>query len=120
MDIALFIARIGVILRRRIFQEEPEEILKSKNIVLNLTAHTILVNNKSVKLAPMEFALLYFLMKRKGRVLSRKTLMENVWEQKYFCEMRTVDIHVQSLRRKLGTAGKNVQAVEGIGYKFKT
>jgi DNA-binding response OmpR family regulator len=120
LDIGLFLARLNVILRKRIYREEPEEILKSRNIVLNLTAHTVSVNNKPVKLTPKEFALLYFLMKRKGKALGRRTLIRNVWEYKYFGNMRTLNNHIQTLRKKLGPAGKNIESVKGIGYKLKS
>lgn len=120
LNTELLLAKIMVILRRRIYREEPEEILKSKGIILNLTTHEVTVNNRPVKLAPKEFALLYFLMKRKRQVLSRKTLIENVWEHEYFNDMNTVNIHIHSLRRKLGSAGKYIEPVEGIGYRFKS
>lgn len=119
LNVELFLAKIMTILRRRAFQEEPAEILKSKYIVLNLTHHRVTVNNKEVKLSPKEFALLYFLMKRKGQVLNRKTLMRNVWEKEYFNDMNTVNIHISSLRKKLGPAGKYIEPVEGIGYRLK-
>jgi len=120
LNAKLFQARVNVILRRRFFQEEPEEIIRIRQIILNLTNHTVTINNNPVNLAPKEFALLYFLMKRKGQVLSRKALMENVWEKKYFPNMRTINAHVQNLRKKLGSSGDNIEAVEGIGYRFNT
>ena len=119
LDTELFIARIAVILRRMLFISGPEEVIKSSGISVNLTKHTVEAASRAVKLAPKEFALLYFLMKRKGRVLTRNALMQNIWERKYFPNMRTIDIHVQSLRKKLGDSGKHIKAVEGIGYKFE-
>ncbi|MBA3065429.1 response regulator transcription factor [bacterium] len=118
MDAALFIARIGAIMRRLIFQDVPAEIVKTGGVILNLTAHTADADSKPVNLTPKEFALLYFLMKREGKVLTRRMLMRSVWERKYFANMRTVDVHIQSLRKKLSTHGKHIIAVEGMGYKF--
>jgi len=118
LDTELFIARIAVILRRMLFSSEPEEVIEASGISVNLTKHTVEVSSRAVKLTPKEFALLYFLMKRKGGVLTRNALMQNIWERKYFPNMRTIDIHVQSLRKKLGDSGKHIKAVEGIGYKF--
>ena len=119
LDMELFIARIAVILRRMLFSSEPEEVIEASGISVNLTKHTVEVSSRAVKLTPKEFALLYFLMKRKGGVLTRNALMQNIWERKYFPNMRTIDIHVQSLRKKLGDSGKHIKAVEGIGYKFE-
>lgn len=118
LNTELLLTKIMVILRRRIYREEPEEILKSRGIVLNLTTHEVSVNNRHIRLTPKEFALLYFLMKRKGQVLSRRTLMKDVWEREYFGDMNTVNIHVCALRRKLGSAGKYIEPVEGIGYRL--
>jgi two-component system alkaline phosphatase synthesis response regulator PhoP len=115
----LLLAKIKAILRRMRYQEEPEEILKYKNLItLNLTTHTVWVKNRQTKLTPKEFALLYFLMKRKGKILKRKFLMEHIWEQKYFGDTRTVNKHIETLRKKLGPASKCIQTIERVGYRF--
>ncbi|MFC2048736.1 response regulator transcription factor [Elusimicrobiota bacterium] len=118
IDKDLFIAKLNSIIRRSDLRQHEDEIIKASGIEINLTAHTVKCDDIPVKLTPMEFALLYFLIKRKGQVLSRKTLTESVWEQKYFKDMRTVNTHIQNTRKKLGKYGKNIESVEGIGYKF--
>jgi DNA-binding response OmpR family regulator len=119
LDINLLLAKIRAVLRRLRFQEEPEEILKHDNlIILNITAHTACVNKKPVKLTPKEFALLYFLMRKKGEILKRKVLMEHIWEHRYFGDVRTVNKHIETLRKKLGPAKHYIQTIEGVGYRF--
>jgi len=116
----VLIARIKALLRRMSYRGETEEVIKHKNIIIDVTTHTLLVNNKPLKLTPKEFALLYFLVKNKGQVLSRKQLMESIWEQDYYFSSETLKKHVQTLRRKLGPmASKYIETVEGVGYKFK-
>lgn len=119
LDANLLLARIKAVLRRMRYQEEPEEILKYKKLItLNITRHTVFAENKQISLTPKEFALLYFLMKRKGTILKRKFLMEHVWEREYFGDTRTVNKHIETLRKKLGPSGKCIQTVEGVGYRF--
>ncbi len=120
VDFDIFLARLRAILRRISYREEPEEILKCKNIVINLTTRTLTVRNKPVKLAPKEFALLYVLMKKRGRALDRKYLMKSVWEEKYLGDPRTINKHIETLRKKLGPGAKGqIETVTGIGYMLR-
>ncbi|PIZ12890.1 MAG: DNA-binding response regulator [Elusimicrobia bacterium CG_4_10_14_0_8_um_filter_37_32] len=119
-NLDVLVARIKALLRRMSYRGETEEVIKHKNIIIDVTTHTLLVNDKPPKLTPKEFALLYFLVKNKGQVLSRKQLMESIWEQDYYFSSETLKKHIQTLRRKLGpAASKYVETVEGVGYKFK-
>lgn len=71
-----------------------------------------------IELTPKEFDLLAILLENKGKVLSRAELLEKVWEFAYIGDTRTVDIHIQRLRRKLG-ADKLIETVFGVGYKIR-
>jgi len=111
-------------LRREISSEvlewikETEETLVSGDICVDLTKHTVQVKGKPVKLTPKVFDLLCLLMKKKGRVLNRSFLTESIWGYEYFGTTRTVDSHIKLLRQKLGSEGKKIKTIEGIGYKF--
>jgi diguanylate cyclase (GGDEF)-like protein len=97
---------------------ETEEALISGDICVDLVRHTVEVKGKPVKLTPKAFDLLCLLMKKKGRVLNRSFLTESIWGYEYFGTTRTVDSHIKLLRQKLGSEGKKIKTVEGIGYKF--
>jgi len=111
-------------LRREISTEvlewikETEETLVSGDLVVDLVKHTVEVKGKPVKLTPKAFDLLCLLMKKKGRVLNRSFLTESIWGYEYFGTTRTVDSHIKMLRQKLGSEGKKIKTIEGIGYKF--
>lgn len=120
LDFDILLARLRAILRRISYREEPEEILKCKDIVINLTTRTLMVKEKPVKLTPKEFALLYVLMKKKGRALDRRYLMKSVWAEKYLGDPRTINKHIETLRKKLGPGAKGqIETVTGIGYMFR-
>lgn len=112
------VARVKSVLRRLLYVGEQGEILVCGNIRLDSTEHTAYVKNKEINLTPKEFNLLYLLMKKKGKVLSRAFLMENIWGYEYLGGTRTVDVHVRHLRKKLGEEEKRIETVEGVGYKL--
>ena len=119
-DFDIFLARLRAILRRISYREEPEEILRCSDIEINLTTRTLLVKEKPVKLTPKEFALLYTLMKKRGRALERRYLMKSVWEEKYLGDPRTINKHIETLRKKLGPgAGQYIETIEKVGYMFR-
>ena len=115
---AELVARTRAVLRRILYAGEPGEVLASGKIRLDSTEHMVYVVDKQIDLTPKEFNLLYLLMKKKGKVLSRTFLIENIWGYEYLGGTRTVDVHVRHLREKLGEEGKKVETVEGVGYKF--
>lgn len=115
---AELVARTRAVLRRILYVGEPGEVLVSGEIRLDSTEHMVYVMDKKIDLTPKEFNLLYLLMKKKGKVLSRTFLIENIWGYEYLGGTRTVDVHVRHLREKLGEEGKKVETVEGVGYKF--
>lgn len=112
------VARVKAVLRRLLYVGEQGEILVSGDIRLDSTEHTVYVKDRPIELTPKEFNLLYLLMKKKGKVLSRTFLMENIWGYEYIGGTRTVDVHVRHLREKLGEQSEKIETVEGVGYKF--
>jgi two-component system phosphate regulon response regulator PhoB len=85
---------------------------------MDIESHEVFVNNKQVILTALEFKLLRQLVDRRGRVQSRDQLLSEVWGYSAEVTTRTVDTHIKRLREKLGTMGKYVQTIRGVGYKF--
>jgi len=94
-------------------------ILRIGAIAVDRAAHTVAVDGKPVDLTRIEFKLLLVLGERRGRVQSRPQLLESVWEAQADIQTRTVDMHVQRLRSKLGEAGDLIETVRGFGYRLK-
>jgi two-component system, OmpR family, phosphate regulon response regulator PhoB len=116
------VLRVGAILRR--VQQSPPQARSSKvvrvgPIVLDVGAAQAQVDDEDLDLTPTEFRLLQLLMERRGRVQSREQLLESVWEVTASITTRTVDMHVQRLRGKLGEHAGWIQTVRGFGYRFR-
>ena len=88
-------------------------------IVVDRNAHRVTVSGAEVELTATEFKLLTILIQREGRVQSRAQLLETVWQAHPDIQTRTVDMHVQRLRQKLGKAGDCIETVRGAGYRFR-
>ena len=113
------ILRIRAILKRgEVKEAEAKEIITACDISINLPKHEVTANGKIVDLTNMEFRLLCTLIKRRGRVQTREKLLDDVWGIDTMIETRTIDTHVKSLRFKLGKAGKAIETVHGVGYRF--
>ena len=112
-------ARVRAVLRRG----RPEEaaappIFRGQHLVADFDAISIAVDGQQVRLTRREFELLRHLVENRGRVLSRDRLLERVWGYDQSIETRSVDVHVGRLRGKLGVAGKQIETVVGLGYRF--
>jgi two-component system phosphate regulon response regulator PhoB len=88
-------------------------------LVIDRSAHRATVHGQELNLTATEYKLLLTLVERQGRVQSRPQLLEIVWEAQPDIQTRTVDMHVQRLRTKLGDLGKRIETVRGFGYRFK-
>ncbi|HXG43523.1 MAG TPA: response regulator transcription factor [Gemmatimonadales bacterium] len=88
-------------------------------ITIDRSAHRVLVDGREVELTATEYKLLLTLVERRGRVQTRPQLLETVWEAQPDIQTRTVDMHVQRLRTKLGEAGTLIETVRGFGYRFR-
>ena len=114
------VLRVGAVLRRLAAPAVAAGgLLAAGRIALDKTAHRATVNDKEIELTATEFRLLRTLMERQGRVQSRAQLLEIVWQAQPDIQTRTVDMHVQRLRQKLGAAGDAIETVRGAGYRFR-
>ena len=109
------LSRIRALLRRT---EREVNIYRCDVLTVNQTRHTVTVNGREVVLTQKEFEVLCLLLKNRGQVLSRERLIEDVWGYAFTGESRTVDVHVRTLRQKLGVAGAYIETVRGYGYKI--
>ena len=112
------VSRIKAVLRRC----EPEEVgdvLKVAEITLNDKEHTVSVNGEKVALTFKEFELLKMFMSNPGAAFSRDKLLSEIWGIDYLGESRTVDMHIKTLRQKLGESGKRIETVIGVGYRME-
>lgn len=98
---------------------EPEEVLKIHNLVLHPGKHRVLVNEEPVELTATEFRVLQVLARKPGWVFTRQQILDAVHGDLYAVTDRAVDVQIVGLRRKLGPAGRYVETVRGVGYRFK-
>jgi two-component system phosphate regulon response regulator PhoB len=115
------VLRVGAILRRTAAGATtgPSDDLAVGPIRINREAHRVSVDGHEIELTPTEYKLLLTLAERRGRVQARAHLLETVWEAAPDIQTRTVDMHVQRLRAKLGPAGELVETVRGFGYRLR-
>jgi two-component system phosphate regulon response regulator PhoB len=115
------VLRVGAILRRlQQAAPSPSETLRVGPIVIDRAAHRVTVDGSGeLELTPTEYRLLLTLAERRGRVQARGLLLETVWEAAPDIQTRTVDMHVQRLRTKLGHSGEMIETVRGFGYRLK-
>lgn len=111
------ISRIKAVLRRT-SQKTDSDVLEAGNIRMDVDRHEVWVDEELVTLTYKEFELLKLLLMNKNIVLSRDRLLEEIWGYDYTGETRTVDVHVRTLRQKLGEGGSYVETVRGIGYRI--
>jgi len=111
-------ARIHAVLRRAGAAPREEEGLSFRDLELNEERREVKVEGEPVQLTYREFELLRYLLLNCGIVLSRNKLMDSVWGYDYAGESRTVDMHIKSLRQKLGSAGDYIKTVRNVGYKI--
>ena len=112
-------ARIRAVLRRSATAAEPvAPIYRGTRLIADFEAVAVAVDGKSIRLTRREFELLRFLVQNKNRVVSRDRLLERVWGYDRSVETRSVDVHIGRLRGKLGDAGRQIETVIGLGYRF--
>lgn len=108
------ITRVKALLRRTA-KEEPK-LLKLDDLVIDHERHVVTVNNEPVDLTYKEYELLRLLMGSQGIVMTRETIMRSVWDTDFEGETRTVDMHIKTLRHKLGDYGSRIKTVRNVGY----
>lgn len=112
-----FLSRVKAVLRRSGNVSNPSEISVGR-LTMYIDKHVVIADGKEVALTFKEFELLKYLMENAGIVLTRDKLLEEVWGYEYEGETRTLDVHIRTLRQKLGEAGAVIETVRGVGYKI--
>ena len=115
------ILRVGAVIRRL---QSPGvsagAALTAGPLVIDRSAHRVLMDGQEISLTATEYKLLLTLVERRGRVQTRPQLLESVWDAQPDIQTRTVDMHVQRLRSKLGDAGRLIETVRGFGYRLRS
>lgn len=112
------VSRIKAVMRR-CNAEEKEETISVGEITLSDKKHLVTVNGENISLTFKEFEMLKLFMQNPGIVFSRNTLLSEVWGVDYLGETRTVDMHIKTLRKKLGDSGRRIETVIGVGYRME-
>lgn len=114
------ISRVKAVLRRS-DSAGDDTVITNGSIELNVEKHVVSYDGNSIELTYKEFELLRVLMKNAGNVMTREILMDRVWGTSYEGESRTLDMHIKTLRKKLGEdGGKLIKTVRNVGYKFQS
>ncbi len=114
-DLEELLARIATVLRRF---HKTETVLSVGRITINTLEHTVLLDGNPVALSTKEFDLLLFLVRNRNIALYRETIFEQVWQEPYFGNTRTIDLHIQRLKKKL-ELGDVIETIYKVGYKFR-
>lgn len=112
------VSRVKAVLRR-CKPTEVQHLLKTGGLVVNLDEHTVAIDNERIQLTLKEFELLRLFLSHPGIVFTRDQLFNDIWGADYVSETRTVDVHIRTLRDKLGDYGKMIETVRGIGYRLE-
>jgi two-component system, OmpR family, alkaline phosphatase synthesis response regulator PhoP len=110
------LARVRAVLRR--VDDEPAEIYEDGRLTIDFADVRASCDNANVKLTNKEFLLLSTLARKRGRVITRQQLLDQVWGYSYYGDARTLDVHIRRLRQKLGACGDCIETVVGVGYRF--
>lgn len=120
-SIKVLVQRIKKELRRRQLQDEPNNasVYESQGVVIDRHRHRALFHGEELTLTPTEFRLLETLLRQAGRAFTRHELMDSAIGEDAVVLERTIDVHVKSLRKKLGDAADLIETVRGVGYRFR-
>ena len=112
-----FIARVKAVLRR-VSKQSGKKEYTYKGLTIHVERHQVFDGERQVELTLKEFELLRYLMENQGIVLSRDQILEKIWGYEFSGETRTVDVHIRTLRQKLGDSGFLIETVRGVGYRI--
>ena len=112
------VSRIRAVLRRTA-PKSQRELLQMGQLQMDPQAHTVYAHSQRVELTLKEFELLRLFLEHPGRVFTRDQLLEQIWSTDYLGETRTVDVHIGTLRTKLGPCGDYIRTVRGVGYRLE-
>lgn len=112
-------SRVRAVLRRSGRAAEKPQLIRVGSLEMDLNEHSVTADGIRVQLTLKEFELLHTFMTNPGRAFTREQLLSSVWCEDFLGETRTVDVHVGTLRQKLGGCGKYIRTVRGVGYKLE-
>lgn len=112
-------ARVASILHRRQKASQPTGRVEIDGLVIDMEGRTVLVDGVRAEMTPKEYELLFYLVKNKGKAVSRDTLLTDVWGYDFCGDDRTVDTHIKMLRANLGVYREHIVTLRGLGYKFE-
>ena len=113
----ILVARVEAILRRA-NKYSANDTIEFEGIVVDKAAHQVTVDGKPIELSYKEFELLTYFMENRGIVMTRDQILCHIWGYDFDGETRTVDVHVRTLRQKLGDTGRLIETVRGVGYRM--
>ena len=111
------VSRVRAVLRRT--APKQTSALSCGGLTMNTAEHTVLLDGKAVELTLKEYELLRLFLEHPGQVFTREQLLEQIWGTEFFGESRTVDVHIGTLRSKLGEQGSAIRTVRGVGYRLE-
>jgi DNA-binding response OmpR family regulator len=119
-SVKVLLARVKNIFRNQGIRAHSDDrpVLRSRDMVLDKEKQSFTVAGKPIQLTSLEFRILAFLMENRGKVFSRERLLDGVWKGESFVIDRTVDVHMRSIRQKLGRRRNAIETVRGTGYRF--
>ena len=112
------VSRVKAVLRRSQPKQAPSS-LKLKGLTLDESQHTVTIDGERVVLTYKEYELLRLFLSHPGMAFSREQLLQTVWNTDYPVETRTVDMHIRTLRQKLGAYGRYIETIRGVGYRLE-
>ena len=116
----ILLARVRAVLRRKGKESQDKtSVIQIHDLVIHPGRHEVLINGDPVQLTFTEFGILHYLARRPGWVFTRSQIVDEVRGDDYYVTDRSVDVQIVGLRRKLGPAGKYIETVRGVGYRFK-
>jgi len=122
ISIGKILARIRTVFRRvdQPHRAKPAaDLLKIDEVQINVPNYSVTVSNKEVAFPKKEFETLVYLVRHRGRVITRQALLDAIWGENVYVVDRTVDVHIRKIREKLGKYGDYIETVKGVGYRFK-
>jgi len=121
VKVRTFLARIKRVLKGRTGGESEEEsaVLKVGDLEIQMNNYVLRIGSREIHLPKKEFEVLMFLARHPERVISRETLLNEIWGHDVYVVDRTVDVHVRKIREKLGRHANHIETVKGVGYRFR-
>lgn len=118
------IARVKSILRRVYANSDTfmrtNEFIKFKNLEIDLVTHSVIIDNEEIYFTDIEFQLLHLLLLNEGQILSKEILVNQVWENNLYVADRTIDVHIEKVKEKLGDYSEFIETINGFGYRFNS